>query len=159
MAASPEMEQFNEEDLTEEERNALAEEAARESLRKDYHPSNLAVSQALRHKHEHLRAITFMTHQFKGKVLDISTNNCIVELSAKSDRIDSFMKLIAPFGILESARTGKYKPITLRRTAVLMIHRSYGTSSLSYPRIGGRWREGGRRHRRHKLVASRLNAP
>ena len=26
--------------------------------------------------------------------------------SAKSSRIDSFMKLIAPFGVLESARTG-----------------------------------------------------
>jgi hypothetical protein len=43
-----------------------------------------------------------------GKVLDISTNNCIVEVSAKPTRIDSFMKLISPFGISESARTGKY---------------------------------------------------
>jgi acetolactate synthase-1/3 small subunit len=108
MAQTPEMEEALEsEELTEEERNAMAQEAARESLRKDYHPTNLPVSQALRHKHEHLRAITFMTHQFGGKVLDISTNNCIVEVSAKSTRIDSFMKLIAPFGILESARTGK----------------------------------------------------
>ncbi|KAF1960180.1 acetolactate synthase small subunit mitochondrial precursor [Byssothecium circinans] len=89
-----------------EEQVALAAEAARDSLRRDFHPNKLAVSQALRHKHEHLRAITFMTHQFGGKVLDISTNNCIVEVSAKSTRIDSFMKLIAPFGILESARTG-----------------------------------------------------
>ena len=45
-----------------------------------YHPSRLAVSQALRHKHEHLEAITHLTHQFGGKVLDISTNNCIVEV-------------------------------------------------------------------------------
>ncbi|EXJ86350.1 acetolactate synthase I/III small subunit [Capronia epimyces CBS 606.96] len=71
-----------------------------------YHPSRLAASQALRHKHEHLEAITHLTHQFGGKVLDISTNNCIVEVSAKPSRIDSFIKLIAPFGILESARTG-----------------------------------------------------
>lgn len=71
-----------------------------------YHPSGLAASQALRHKHEHLEAITHLTHQFGGKVLDISTNNCIVEVSAKPTRIDSFMKLIAPFGILESTRTG-----------------------------------------------------
>ncbi|KIX10649.1 acetolactate synthase, small subunit [Rhinocladiella mackenziei CBS 650.93] len=71
-----------------------------------YHPSRLAASQALRHKHEHLEAITHLTHQFGGKVLDISTNNCIVEVSAKPSRIDSFMKLIAPFGILESTRTG-----------------------------------------------------
>ena len=46
----------------------------------DYHPNRLAASQALRHKHEHLDAITRLTHQFGGKVLDISTNNCIVEL-------------------------------------------------------------------------------
>jgi len=72
----------------------------------DYHPSRLAASQALRHKHEHLEAITHLTHQFGGKVLDISTNNCVVEVSAKPSRIDSFMKLIAPFGILESTRTG-----------------------------------------------------
>ncbi|KLJ13527.1 acetolactate synthase I/III small subunit [Blastomyces silverae] len=72
----------------------------------DYHPSGLAHSQALRHKHEHLKAITHLTHQFGGKVLDISTNNCIVEVSAKPSRIDSFLKLISPFGILESTRTG-----------------------------------------------------
>ena len=46
----------------------------------NYHPSGLAASQALRHKHEHLEAITHLTHQFGGKVLDISTNNCIVEV-------------------------------------------------------------------------------
>lgn len=46
----------------------------------DFHPSKLAASQALRHKHEHLKSITYFTHQFKGKVLDISTNSCIVEL-------------------------------------------------------------------------------
>lgn len=72
----------------------------------EYHPRNLPHSQALRHKHEHLDAITRLTHQFGGKVLDISTNNCIVEISAKPSRIDSFMKLIGPFGVLESTRTG-----------------------------------------------------
>ncbi|GAD93212.1 mitochondrial acetolactate synthase small subunit, putative [Paecilomyces variotii No. 5] len=72
----------------------------------DFHPRHLPLSQALRHKHEHLDAITRLTHQFGGKVLDISNNNCIVEVSAKPSRIDSFLKLIAPFGILESTRTG-----------------------------------------------------
>ena len=51
-----------------------------EEDRGDYHPSRLVASQALRHKHEHLQSITYLTHQFGGKVLDISTNNCIVEL-------------------------------------------------------------------------------
>lgn len=48
--------------------------------RDDFHPSKLVVSQALRHKHEHLKSITYFTHQFGGKVLDISTNSCIVEV-------------------------------------------------------------------------------
>ena len=64
------------EELRREKEGTAWEEAERE----DYHPNRLAASQALRHKHEHLEAITHLTHQFGGKVLDISTNNCIVEL-------------------------------------------------------------------------------
>ncbi|GAB7361508.1 hypothetical protein MBLNU230_g1564t1 [Neophaeotheca triangularis] len=81
-------------------------QVAMEQQQYDYHPRSLAPSEALRLKNQHLETITHLTHQFGGKILDISTNNCIVEVSAKPTRIDSFMKLIAPFGILESARTG-----------------------------------------------------
>ncbi|KAM3470891.1 hypothetical protein MY5147_006145 [Beauveria neobassiana] len=88
-------------ELNHENQQTLEESAAR-----DFHPSKLAASEALRHKHEHLKTITYFTHQFGGKVLDISTVSCIVEVSAKPSRIDSFLKLVAPFGILESARTG-----------------------------------------------------
>ncbi|RYP43304.1 hypothetical protein DL770_011741 [Monosporascus sp. CRB-9-2] len=77
-----------------------------DELAEDFHPSKMAASEALRQKHQHLQTITYLTHQFGGKVLDISTNSCIVEVSAKPVRIDSFMKLIGPFGILESTRTG-----------------------------------------------------
>jgi len=51
-----------------------------ERRRGEFHPSQMAASQALRHKMEHLDHITHLTHQFGGKVLDISTNNCIVEV-------------------------------------------------------------------------------
>ncbi len=65
-----------------EESKAAEEQRAQEQRGdgEDYHPSRMAASQALRHKHEHLEAITHLTHQFGGKVLDISTNNCIVEV-------------------------------------------------------------------------------
>lgn len=93
----------------------LTEAAAEEDVRhiesmkhkQSYHPRGLARSEALRHKHEHFRAIERLTHQFGGKVLDMSTNSCIVEVSAKPARVDAFMKLLAPFGVLESARTGE----------------------------------------------------
>lgn len=51
-----------------------------EESAQDFHPSKLAASEALRHKHEHLKTITYFTHQFGGKVLDISTISCIIEL-------------------------------------------------------------------------------
>lgn len=51
-----------------------------EESAQDFHPSKLAASEALRHKHEHLKTITYLTHQFGGKVLDISSVSCIVEL-------------------------------------------------------------------------------
>jgi len=50
----------------------------------DFHPSKLAASEALRHKHEHLKSITYFTHQFGGKVLDISTTSCTVEVYVRS---------------------------------------------------------------------------
>lgn len=71
-----------------------------------YHPNNLAPSQALRQKYEHLDAISKLTREFGGKVVDVSDRNCIVELSAKPSRISSFIALIQPFGILELARSG-----------------------------------------------------
>lgn len=59
------------------------QEAAEPSLEEaghDFHPGRMVLSEALRHKHEHLKNITYFAHQFGGKVLDISTNSCIVEM-------------------------------------------------------------------------------
>lgn len=72
----------------------------------EYHPSNLAPSEALRHKNTHLQQISHVTQQFGGKVVDISERNVIVELSAKPSRISAFIQLLHPFGILEIARSG-----------------------------------------------------
>jgi acetolactate synthase I/III small subunit len=113
-------------ELSEEDRTAAIQES-QEAFRADFHPSRLARSEALRHKMQHLEAITYLTHQFKGKVLDISNNNCIVELSAKPNRIDAFMKLIQPFGILESARTGELDQTFSR---LLMLTQFLGLMAL-----------------------------
>jgi acetolactate synthase-1/3 small subunit len=67
-------------DGTEEENGQEASKPSLEEAANDFHPSRLAASQALRLKHEHLKNITYFTHQFGGKVLDISTNSCIVEV-------------------------------------------------------------------------------
>lgn len=81
-------------------------EETAESDPEPFHPINLAPSEALRQKHQHLSAITDLARNFGGKVSDISTNTCIVELCAKPSRIDNFIVLLRPFGVLEAARSG-----------------------------------------------------
>ncbi len=82
------------------------EENEQSSKSSPFHPANLAPSEALRQKHQHLSAITDLAKNFGGKVVDISTNTCIVELCAKPTRIENFVVLLKPFGVLEAARSG-----------------------------------------------------
>ncbi|AMD20032.1 HCL119Cp [Eremothecium sinecaudum] len=88
--------------LTEDVDNVTSEELQG----KEFHPSNLPLSEVLRLKHQHLDAITSLANNFGGRVVDISELSCVVELSAKPSRISAFLKLIKPYGLLEVARTG-----------------------------------------------------
>ncbi|KAF8972929.1 small subunit of acetolactate synthase-domain-containing protein [Flammula alnicola] len=63
-------------------------------------------SQALRLKHQHLHSISVLAKQFGAKIVDVSENSVIVELTAKTSRVEAFISLLKPFGILEAARTG-----------------------------------------------------
>ncbi|KAH9814372.1 small subunit of acetolactate synthase-domain-containing protein [Melampsora americana] len=66
----------------------------------------LTPSEALRQKHLNLQALTNLAGHFGGNVVDVSHDCIVVELSAKTSRIDAFLKLVRPYGILEAARTG-----------------------------------------------------
>jgi len=67
----------------------------------------LTPSEALRLKHQPLQSISVLSDQFGAKIVDVSENSVIVELTAKTNRVVAFLSLLKPFGILESARTGK----------------------------------------------------
>ncbi|KAJ7874695.1 small subunit of acetolactate synthase-domain-containing protein [Mycena olivaceomarginata] len=66
----------------------------------------LTPSEALRLKHQHLHSINVLASQFGAKIVDVSEHSVIVELTAKTARVEAFLNLIKPFGILEAARTG-----------------------------------------------------
>lgn len=68
--------------------------------------SPITPSQALRLKHQHLHSISVLAKQFGAKIVDVSENSVIVELTAKTTRVEAFLNLLKPFGILEAARTG-----------------------------------------------------
>jgi len=51
-------------------------------------------------------AITALSNQFGAKIIDISNESVLIRLSAKSERVDSFIKLLRPYGIIEASRSG-----------------------------------------------------
>ncbi|KAJ1910696.1 acetolactate synthase, regulatory subunit [Mycoemilia scoparia] len=65
-----------------------------------------------------LSYIRSLSKLFDAKIVDVGADCAIVELCAKSDRIDAFMKLVEPFGVLEAARTGR---MVMSRTAKLSL--------------------------------------
>ncbi|MBO4990275.1 MAG: acetolactate synthase small subunit [Clostridia bacterium] len=43
---------------------------------------------------------------YKAKVVDLSPNSMILELTGEPNKLDGFIRVIQPYGILEMARTG-----------------------------------------------------
>lgn len=80
------------------------------SRRRDISPSEALIAKNL-----HLGAIKTLAEQFGGRIVDVAEESAIVELTAKSSRVESFLGLVKPFGILESARSGV---MTLPRTPI-----------------------------------------
>ncbi|ETW80953.1 hypothetical protein HETIRDRAFT_385602 [Heterobasidion irregulare TC 32-1] len=69
-------------------------------------PQPLTPSEALRMRHQHLQSISTLASQFGARIVDVSENSVIVEMSGKTSRVEAFLSLVKPFGIIESARTG-----------------------------------------------------
>ncbi|KAI0940402.1 hypothetical protein AcW1_003604 [Taiwanofungus camphoratus] len=69
-------------------------------------PPPLTPSQALRLKNDNLHAVSVLSSQFGGRIVDVSENSVIVEMSGKTKRVEAFLALLKPFGVLEAARTG-----------------------------------------------------
>ena len=84
----------------------------------------MTASEALIAKNLHLSAIKTLAEGFNGKVVDVAENSCIVELTAKSSRVEAFLSLIKPFGILEAARSGQSSFCFLLR---VVRKRQYGS--------------------------------
>ncbi|RPD78342.1 acetolactate synthase [Lentinus tigrinus ALCF2SS1-7] len=66
----------------------------------------LTPSEALRMKSDNLQAIEVLSARFGGRIVDVSEHSVIVEMSGKTKRVDAFLSLLKPFGLIECARTG-----------------------------------------------------
>ncbi|THH03574.1 hypothetical protein EW146_g10396 [Bondarzewia mesenterica] len=64
-------------------------------------------------RHQHLQSIHALTSQFGVRIVDVSENSVIVEISGKTTRVVAFLSLAKPFGIIESAETDSALSIKL----------------------------------------------
>ena len=66
----------------------------------------LTPTELLRLKSDHLQSIATLAEQFGARLVDVSEHSVIVEMSGKTAKVEAFLSLLKPFGLLESARTG-----------------------------------------------------
>lgn len=51
--------------------------------------------------------IALLVEMFRARVVDISPDNLMVEISGQERKVEAFVELMRPYGILELARTGR----------------------------------------------------
>src|SRR5437763_4987535 len=51
--------------------------------------------------------IVLLVEMFRARVVDISPDNLMMEISGQEKKIEAFIDLMRPYGILELARTGR----------------------------------------------------
>ena len=51
--------------------------------------------------------VATLVEMFRGRVVDISANSLMIEISGAENKIETFIELMRPFGIRELARTGR----------------------------------------------------
>ena len=51
--------------------------------------------------------ISLLVDMFRARVVDVSANDVMVEISGQERKIEAFIELMRPYGILELARTGR----------------------------------------------------
>jgi acetolactate synthase-1/3 small subunit len=51
--------------------------------------------------------ISLLVETFRGRVIDITPDTIMIEISGTEDKIEAFITLMRPYGIIELARTGR----------------------------------------------------
>ena len=55
---------------------------------------------------EERNQIVQITQIYKAKVVDLSIDTMVLELTGDPEKLDAFVKVVEPYGILEMQRTG-----------------------------------------------------
>jgi len=58
--------------------------------------------------------IALLVEMFRGRVVDISPQDLIVEIAGAARKLDAFVELLAPYGLCEEVRTGRIAMVRTR---------------------------------------------
>jgi acetolactate synthase-1/3 small subunit len=58
-----------------------------------------------------------LTDIFRGSIVDVAPNDVVVEISGPERKVEAFVELMRPFGIIELVRTGRIAIVRGRREA------------------------------------------
>jgi acetolactate synthase-1/3 small subunit len=53
------------------------------------------------------KEVALLVEMFRGRVVDIGSDNLLIEISGTERKIEAFIDLMRPYGIIELARTGR----------------------------------------------------
>ena len=59
--------------------------------------------------------IVLLVEMFRGRVVDISPNDLIVEIAGSARKLDAFVELLEPYGVREEIRTGRIALVRSRQ--------------------------------------------
>jgi acetolactate synthase-1/3 small subunit len=51
--------------------------------------------------------ISQLTEIFRGRIVDVAAETMIIEIAGQEGKIEAFIEMVRPFGIVELARTGR----------------------------------------------------
>jgi acetolactate synthase-1/3 small subunit len=51
--------------------------------------------------------ISLLVEMFRGRIVDIGIDTMMIEMSGREDKIEAFIDLMRPYGIVELARSGR----------------------------------------------------
>lgn len=64
--------------------------------------------------------IITLANLFRARVVDVSPDQLMIEIAGTEEKLEAFLELLQPFGIIELARTGV---IAMRRGNISQLHR------------------------------------
>lgn len=62
-----------------------------------------------------------LTEVFRGRIVDVAPDQVMIEIAGQEKKIEAFIELMRPFGILEMVRTGR---IALLRANVISVEKA-----------------------------------